>query len=131
MRRRNAGFTLIEVMVTTVIVAIAIVGVLGAIGSEAKERAQANDAVLLQRLANEKLNDLRVLQDPSSTTGNGDYSDRAYPDITWTAEVETTNTNNLDQVTVTATKGKESQSVTTLIYVVPATTTTTTTGAAT
>ena len=114
-------------MVATVVVAIAIVGVLGAIQTQASVQAKAIDAVLLQRLAAEKMNDLRVLQDPSSVTGTGDFSDRQYPDITWTADVETTSTTNLDQVTVTASKGKDSESITTMIYVVPATTTTTTT----
>jgi len=113
--------------VTTVIVAITLVGVLGAIRSQALVESSANDATLLQRLANEKLNDLRILQDPSTGGDSGDFSDRGYPDITWTADVEQSNTTNLDQVTVTATRGKASQAITTLIYVIPATGTTTTT----
>jgi type II secretion system protein I len=127
LKRKSSGFTLVEVLVTTVIVALALVGVLGAISSETKAEAYANDAILLQRLANEKLNDLRVLQDPSDDGGNGDFSDRGYPDVTWSADVETSSTENLDQVEVTATRGKSSQSITTLIYVIPATSTSTTT----
>jgi len=126
-KRTASGFTLVEVLVTTVIVAITLVGVLGAIRSQALVESSANDATLLQRLANEKLNDLRILQDPSTGGDSGDFSDRGYPDITWTADVEQSNTTNLDQVTVTATRGKASQAITTLIYVIPATGTTTTT----
>ncbi len=120
LKRRTAGFTLVEVLVTAVIVSISVVGVLGAISSLTRAQANAQDAVLLQRLANEKLNDIRLLQDPSSTAATGDFSDRAYPDITWTADVESTSTTNLDQVTVTATRDKSSQSITTLMYVIPA-----------
>jgi type II secretion system protein I len=131
MRRQQKGFTLVEVLVTTVIVAIALVGVIGAIGSQVKSQSKANDALLLQRLASEKLNDLRLLQDPSTSGGTGDFSDREYPNVTWSADVETTSTANLDQVTVTATEGSASQSITTLMYVPPATSTTSTTGGTT
>jgi type II secretion system protein I len=130
LRQRQAGFTLIEVLVTTVIVAIAIVGVLGGIQSLTMADSKAQDAVLLQRLANEKLNDLRILQDPSTAGSSGDFSDRGYPDVTWSAEVDSTSTTNLDQVTITATRGKNDQSLTTMLYVAPQTTTATATGTA-
>jgi type II secretion system protein I len=125
-RKRKNGFTLVEVLVTAAIVSLALVGVLGAIGSQLRLESSANDAALLQRLANEKLNDLRLQPDPSDAGASGDFSDRNYPDVTWTADVESTSTANLDQVTVTATRGNASQSITTLIYVIPATGTTTT-----
>jgi type II secretion system protein I len=128
MRRARNGFTLVEVLVTTVIVAIAVVGVMGAISSTTAVQASAKDALFLQSLANEKLNDLRILQDPSTAGSTGDFSDRGYPDIIWTADVVPSNTANLDQVTITVTKGKESQVITTLMYVLPAAGTTAGTG---
>jgi type II secretion system protein I len=130
LKRRRLGFTLIEVLVTAVIVSIAVVGAFGAIRAVTASESQAQDAVLLQRLADEKLNDLKLLQDPTSEE-SGDYSDRGYQDITWNADDISTSTTNLDQITITATRGKVSQSVTTLMYVPPQTTTTTSTAGAT
>jgi prepilin-type N-terminal cleavage/methylation domain-containing protein len=128
LKKRQSAFTLIELLVTTVIVAIAVVGALGGIRALTAAQTKAQDAALLQRLADEKLNDLRILQDPTSET-TGDFSDRGYTDITWSADDETTATSNLDQITVTATRGNSSQSITTMIYVPPQTTTSTGTGA--
>jgi type II secretion system protein I len=128
LKKSRSAFTLIEVLVATVIVAIAIVGVLGGISSITSTKSSALDAAFLQRLANEKLNDLRMLQDPTTAGSTGDFSDRGYPDITWSSDVETTSTTNLDQVSVTATRGNRSQEISTLIYVLPAAGTVTGTG---
>ncbi|MGI4791546.1 MAG: type IV pilus modification PilV family protein [Janthinobacterium lividum] len=115
------GFTLIEVLVTVVLVSIAIVGVLGGIRSIQAAGAQARSADLLQRLAAEQIGDMRLLSDPSTGGNSGDFSDRGHSEITWAANVETTNAANVDKVTVTATRGRISQAVSTLIFVRPST----------
>lgn len=116
---KNHGFTLVEVLVTTVLVAVAVVGVLGGIRSIGAADVKARTADLLQRLAAEKLHDLKVLPDPSDAPDSGDYSDRGYADITWNLAIEATGANNVDQVTVTTTRGGDSQALTTLMFVSP------------
>lgn len=127
-RQTRGGFTLIEVLVATSLTAVAIVAALGGIRALDQTDAKAHEALILRRLAVEKVNDLRILPDPSQAGGGGDFTDRGITDVTWSADVEPTSVSNLDQVTVTVTKGKDSQEVTTLIYV--PTSTGTTTGAA-
>jgi prepilin-type N-terminal cleavage/methylation domain-containing protein len=122
-RKANTGFTLVEVMVTTILLTIALVGTYQGIGAMDTARAYAVKADLLQRLAVEKLSDSELLQDPSANGSSGDFSDRGYPNITWTLTENTTNVTNLDEVSVTATQGKQSQLVTTQMYVAPVGTT--------
>jgi Tfp pilus assembly protein PilV len=112
--------------VASVLVAVAITGVLGGIRALGVAQAKAQDSDLVQRLAAEKINDMRILADPTSNGTSGDFSDRNYPDVTWTADVESTSVTNVDEITVTATRGKVSQSLMTLMYIAPATSTSTT-----
>ena len=110
---------MIEVLVTVVLVSIALVGVLGGIRSIQAAAARARSADLLQRLASEKVGDIRLLSDPSASGNGGDFSDRGHSDISWTASVETTGTANVDKVTVTAIRGGSSQALTTLMFARP------------
>lgn len=130
MRRRSGGFTIIEALVTAVLVAVAVVAALGGIRALEAADAKAKQVVLLQRLAAEKVNDLRILADPSQAGSSGDFSDRGYKDITWAADVEATSVSNVDQIVVTATQGSVSQEVSTLEYI-PSTTSTSSTSSTT
>jgi Tfp pilus assembly protein PilV len=112
---------MIEVIVTIMLVSIAIVGVLGGIRSLGAADLKAHSADLLQRLASQKMNDLKILSDPSDAGGAGDFTDRGYPGITWKVDVESTSIANVEQVTVTTDQEKEEQSLTTMVYVRPAT----------
>lgn len=114
------GFTLIEVLVTVVLVSVAVVGVLGGLRVIAAADAQARDADLIQRLTAEKLGDMRLLSDPAAGGSAGDFSDRGHSEITWTAAVTATGAADVDKVTVTATGGGRSQTVSTLMFVRPA-----------
>ena len=113
------GFTLIEVLVTIVLVSIAVVAVLGGLRVIAAADAQTRSADLMQRLVAEKLGDMRLLSDPAAAGSTGDFSDRGHPEITWTAAVEATGAADVDKVTVTATGDRRSQAVSTLIFVRP------------
>ena len=129
-RKSPRGFTLVEVLVTTVLVAVAIVGVLGGIRAIRDADAKAQTADLLQRLASEKINDVRLLQDPSTGGTDGDFTDRGYPDVSWALQETASGVTDLTQITVTVTRGKDSQALTTLLFVRPqAGTATTGTGA--
>lgn len=125
-RRSRHGFTIVEVLVTSVLVAVAVVATMGGIRSIMNAQSKAQTADLLQRLASEKLDDSRYLSSPDANGTSGDFSDRGYPDISWSMAVQAAGVTNLDQVTVTATRGNDSQALTTMMYVAPATTTTTT-----
>ncbi len=110
---------MIEVLVTIVLVSIAIVGVMGGIRAIGQASARSRTADLLQRLASEKMNDIRLLSDPSAGSNGGDFSDRGYGDITWSVTTEASGADNVDQVTVTASRGGASQALTTLMFVRP------------
>ena len=59
-RNVSRGFTLVEVLVTVVLVSVAIVGVLGGIRTIQDTNAKARTAELLQRLATEKISGLET-----------------------------------------------------------------------
>ncbi len=129
--RKNSAFTLIEVLVTAVIVAVAMVGVYGGIGVLSKVDSQAHTADLLQRLATEKIQDVELLATPSANGSTGDFTDRGYPDITWSLDDQPSGVTNVDQITMTVTRGSDSQAVTTLVYLSQQATTSTTTSTST
>jgi len=115
-----------EVLVTIVLVSIAVVGVLGGIRAIKTTDAKAQTADLLQRLASEKIADLKQLQDPSTGGTTGDFTDRGYPEISWSLQEDQSSVTNLTQITVTVTRGASTQALTTLLYVRPQTGTTAT-----
>ncbi|GAB4459650.1 MAG: hypothetical protein OHK0029_22480 [Armatimonadaceae bacterium] len=119
-----AGFTLIEVLVTIVLIVLALVGVLGGIRALNATDVKARDADLLQRLAQEKYNELTTVTDPRTTDDSGDFTEQGYPEITWTVEVEPSGAENVDQVTITTTRNdnNNSQTLTGLVFIPPATT---------
>ncbi len=120
---RFGGFTLIEMMVTVLLVGVGIVGVFGGIRALAAAQAKAKMAERLQVLALDKINEIGAVTDPSSAETSGNYADQGEPNATYTVDVETTDTENLDKITVTATEGTERQSLTSLLYVPAATST--------
>jgi len=121
---------MIEVLVTTVLVAVAISGVLQALGSVEAAQAKAQTVDRLMRLASEKMEDLKILADPADGGSSGDFSDRGYPNTTWSLTETTTSITNLDEVTITVTDGKDSQSLNSMVYVAPATSSSTANGTA-
>ena len=122
-RKAQSGFTLIEALVTIVLVGIGVVGAFGGMRAIGQAQARADTANLLQRLAVDALNQLSEVTDPSTAATSGDFSSEGHPEISWKLDVQQANAQNLDQVTVTATLGNASQAVSGLIYVAPTTTT--------
>jgi prepilin-type N-terminal cleavage/methylation domain-containing protein len=127
-RKAARGFTIIEVLMATVLVSIAVAATFGAISRITAADAKAQTADLLQRLASEKLNDLTILTSPSANGTAGDFTDRGYPDISWSINDQSTSVDNVDEVTVTATQGRDSQALTTLVFISPQAATGTTGG---
>ena len=120
----RAAFTLIEMLVTVVLVSVAIVGVLGGIRAISSSDLRAREAVLLQRLAVQKLNEMGAVTDPTTADNKGDFSDQGYPEATWTVEVQPSGTEDLDVLTVTVTRGQATQTLTGQLFVRPTTGTT-------
>lgn len=108
---------MVEVLVTIVLVTVAFVGVFRGLRAIEAIDARAQTADLLQRLSAEKINDLTLLPEPGAGAKAGDFSDRGYPGIGWSAQVEASDAANVDKVTVTATRGSASQALSTLMFV--------------
>lgn len=115
------GFTLIELLVTIMLVAVALVGVMGGLRALGQAELKARKADLLQRLAAQKMEEIGVVIDPRSGENGGDFSEQGYPDITWTMDVQPGTEADVDEVTVTATQGADSQSLTGLVFIRPVT----------
>jgi prepilin-type N-terminal cleavage/methylation domain-containing protein len=125
-RQRKQGFTLIEVLVTSVLVGVALAGAMTAIGSLSRADVAARNAELLQRLAVQKLAALRVEGDLRTAETSGDFSAEGYEDVEWVLELQTTEDANVEEATITATRGESQQALTELIFFRPTTTTGTT-----
>lgn len=113
---------------TTVIVGMALVGVMGGIRALSQADIKAQKVQVLQRLAMQKMNELGSTVDVSTADTSGDFSDYGYQDISWQAQVQTSSVDNVDIVKVTATQANLSQSLSGLYYIRPTTTTTGSTG---
>ncbi len=131
MVRSKKGFTLVELVVTTFIVSVALVAVMGGIRSLGQADVKAHEVELLQQLAEQEMANLRQATDPNTELSSGDFSDQGYADVTFQVTAQPSGTDNVDEVKVVVTHGKEMQSLTELMYVPPATTTSATTGGTT
>ena len=118
------GFTLIELMVVIVFVAVAITGVMGGIRALSKADAKAQKLDLLQRLAQQKLNEFTSVTDPNNSDTSGDFSEQGHSEITWQVTVETSEYENVETITVEALEAENSQSLTALRFTRPVSTST-------
>ncbi len=72
--RRNAGFTLLEVMVASVIMAVAIVGLLSNLSSATRNASRLRDYDRIQQLAQLRMNELLVdTKVPIDVVLSGDF----------------------------------------------------------
>jgi type II secretory pathway pseudopilin PulG len=113
----------VEALVAVVLVSIGVVGVFGGLHAIEGAQRRMQTAELLQSLAMDEMDQISSITDPTSTDTSGDFTNEGHPDITWTAEVEQENAQNVDKVTVTAKQGSYSQSLVCLLYVAPTTNT--------
>lgn len=121
-RKRQNGFTLIEVLVVIVLVSLSLVAVMNAFRAIGQADTRARDAELLQRLVALKMDEIGSTGDPQTMEDSGDFTDAGYPQIEWHLDVQASGTENIDQVTVTAQQGDSQQSLMGLVFVRPQTT---------
>ncbi len=104
---RTAGFTLVEMIVATVLLTLGIVGALGAIHSAAQTTILADGAQTAALLAQKQIAQLQL--QPDQLTGgdqSGDFGDD-YPGYHWQQSVEATDYTTLFKVTLTVSWGQK------------------------
>lgn len=101
MKRR--GFTMIEAVISIALAGVGVAAVVGAMGSVNLAEANALERERMQQLAVDKYDELVGTGDYNTTT-SGDFDDRNEPNFEWSAEVETTGVEGLDELIVTVTR---------------------------
>lgn len=108
MRRR--AFTLIEVVVSAVLVAVGISALVSSLGSFSQAQRRMIDRERIERLADAKLKELAATRSYQSET-EGDFEQEGQPGFTWEAETEISGIENLVELRVTVSKEGTDQSV--------------------
>jgi prepilin-type N-terminal cleavage/methylation domain-containing protein len=115
-RRAQVGFTLVEVLVSIILLSVGVVASMKAMESVDRAEARVSSTDLLERLAAEKVKEVGMTSDPTTYSPSGDFTDQGYSDVAYTVQVEQTSISFVDQVVVTASKGSTTQEMTSLIY---------------
>jgi type II secretion system protein I len=100
-RRRRAGFTLIEMIVASILLFVGVVAALEAVASATKGAGVANEITVAALLAQQHIAELEV--DTSQLSGganSGDFGEQ-YQNYHWDQNVEATDFTNLVKVTLT------------------------------
>ena len=86
-RGARAGFTLLEVLVASVILATAIVGAMGAFTASSRTLGLAQFNATVTQLAQGKLAEVRTLDELPLGESEGDFGEE-YPGFTWQMSVQ-------------------------------------------
>jgi type II secretion system protein I len=98
-RRQSRGFTLVEVLVATVILATGLLGALTAFSMATRVSAVSNDDTLLVYLAEEKLTEIQLLgwEGLPASGARGDFGP-AHPEYEWRLLVDEPDERNVVRV---------------------------------
>ena len=115
-------------LAAVLILSIGIAGVYGGLAALTKGEARARDQELVQRLADEKYEEVISTEPDLSAPQNGDFADRNLPDVTWEMESTPSGIENLQSIVVRVEfRGRDSRAPTGesagVVYVPPITTT--------
>jgi type II secretion system protein I len=110
---RQSGFTLLELMVALVILALGIVGLMRAVSQGMAATAQIRDVTTATTLAQMKMEELASHVADLPAESSGDFGDEA-PAFSWRATAESTDIEGLKRITVVVLwqRGNRQQSVT-------------------
>ncbi len=116
---KRKAFTLVELLVAAVILAVGITGLVGALGGiERAERAVAQKE-LVERIAHEKLEELVATEAWQSESG-GSFEQEELRDYTWTLEEVNVGITNMIGLRVTVSSINRGRAIaTTLVYTPP------------
>ncbi len=97
---RRRGFTIMEALVSSALIAIGVVAVLQALMGIARNDNQQMESERMQRLAAQKLDELVATGQLVNGEIEGDFADENEPNYTWVASVGATGISNLNSLTI-------------------------------
>jgi prepilin-type N-terminal cleavage/methylation domain-containing protein len=114
-RKGNFGFTLIEVMVATVLLGLGIALGFGALSSMTRTELRIREVEKMNLLAVQKLGEVLATGNIANQQTDGTFQDSGEPNYKWTLDTVATGTENLAtaRITVQTTAGKSTDPVTT------------------
>ena len=111
---------MVEVVISTLLLSVGIVAVVGSFGSALSTSSKLKKAELVERLAQQKLDELISTHTFDQSNLGGEFTDNDYA---WTATTQPTGVENLEAVTVRITKkgrnAEQAAEATCYVYVPP------------
>lgn len=103
-RGSSRGFSLVEALVSIVLLGVGVVSVMGGLAQLARADYGSREREDMSRLAYDKFQELIATYDFQQAPLDGDFSDSGRPELKWRAELTTTNVTDLGRFTVTVSK---------------------------
>ncbi|MDX2065626.1 MAG: type II secretion system protein [Fimbriimonadaceae bacterium] len=116
------GYTLIEALVSIVLLGIGITGVSIALGAMAKNSARIQQSAQIQRLATMKLAELAATGGAQNGNASGDFTEQDLPNVRWELATQPSGTQDLLVLTLSVTDTNQPDAtfeVSTLQYQLP------------
>jgi prepilin-type N-terminal cleavage/methylation domain-containing protein len=104
--RNERGFTLVEMLVAIVVLAVGIAGTLAALGAISSSSGAAAEYDRAALLAERQLAEIEAQEQAPSGEDSGDFGEE-YPGYQWEQEVLATDVENLVEVRLTVSWGNE------------------------
>ena len=112
---RCHGFTLVEVLITMVMVVVGMVLLSQAFSAGLRAVSVSDRATQAQFLAEQKIADLEILSFANLQSDSGDFGDD-YPEYSWQTEISNTDIENLKQIILTVSWTQENKTRSIVIY---------------
>lgn len=112
---RCHGFTLVEVLITMVMVVVGMVLLSQAFSAGLRAVSVSDRATQAQFLAEQKIADLEILSFGNLQSDSGDFGDD-YPEYSWQTEISNTDIENLKQIILTVSWTQENKTRSIVIY---------------